>query len=1117
MKRSLVTCLLLGIVSVLHAQELSVEPSQQAKSYLNSKNVSVDHSTGIFYYKVPLFEIRMGDYSLPISLDYTAKGVKTDDVPGDAGYNWNLNVGGVVTRMIRGGITDENPSRGAAYNWDYLAQGAIAALGVNERQADGESDIFTAVFNGRSVNFVIRVQDACIKAIPLEPTDVKIECLSPQPPIYGWKITDEEGNVYTFAAAEWCGVVREGTVESNSLAEPYYISSWFLLNILPVNKPLIEYEYYRNVNQYDEDRDSVLYRHVSSRTTVRYLYGEPVVEHPCDFSKYKVDFDLEIDRAYWNFQWENTNYYDRIIHSELYNSLNDFYQNASLDRIIPLRILQNLKTMGILYDLKYVNQAYRGLITVLDEMILECNSSPSTPNIRQIITHLNNAKQIVINCREEVNEVYQKDVYQFNWRAVKSPMLKRIKSVSNVIEFKYSRGILKNFLLDKIIVYDMNNDSVRSICLTRDDPYKALPNEISFHDRLGEKVSNIKFDYYDFDCDHIRTNIYGDYIGYTGPTSELYRSKQRFFYHGDDNSFYNSLKTIHVSNDVEIGLYYSLNEIALAFNGREKYGECGGIRIGAINITDKLTGKVDEVYYNYSKGTYVLPQIGNNLTINYPSGFSDVLHFDRLYNSGPDAYVKQGNNGVYYSVVRETFGEKGYIIYNFEVPDMSDSTYNYWNIGKPLGMSFYSSNGRLQKVIRYEYDEKLALPNKKYIDQIKACEYYVSPYGAPAKYGNDPYFKDNMEKRLEPILPRNQGYRIAYDYGVYLKRISEYDFESASFSGRTDYLKESSCYKKTEFEYDPVRSTFPVKTTVTGGDGTKYVEIVKRALDFDDSEDAGIPLLKASNMVGVPLKIQVKVVDHDGAERLLTEQVYRYEKAEMFNNVLLTHVYEYAHDGTSVERVGRLFGFDETMYDKTTVIYEPDGLWTPISTENRGDRMEMQHDYWTGNIVMRASLVPKNSVAACDYKRYKILRRRPAFKFSNALSIKYKLIVVTTSMVAENISLTIKKGETTTTRSFTTKANYLGPQMFDLDLTAITGIEEISMPTLNEHLVYVALVPTDCEFEATSYNADGTVYCKFDHNGQTERYEYDGAGRVNRVFDRDGNLLQEKSYHVVIQ
>ena len=49
MKRSLVTCLLLGIVSVLHAQELSVEPGQQAKNYLNNKNVSVDYSTGIFY------------------------------------------------------------------------------------------------------------------------------------------------------------------------------------------------------------------------------------------------------------------------------------------------------------------------------------------------------------------------------------------------------------------------------------------------------------------------------------------------------------------------------------------------------------------------------------------------------------------------------------------------------------------------------------------------------------------------------------------------------------------------------------------------------------------------------------------------------------------------------------------------------------------------------------------------------------------------------------------------------------------------------------------------------------------------------------------------------------
>lgn len=81
----------------------------------------------------------------------------------------------------------------------------------------------------------------------------------------------------------------------------------------------------------------------------------------------------------------------------------------------------------------------------------------------------------------------------------------------------------------------------------------------------------------------------------------------------------------------------------------------------------------------------------------------------------------------------------------------------------------------------------------------------------------------------------------------------------------------------------------------------------------------------------------------------------------------------------------------------------------------------------------------------------------------------------------------------------------------------MTGISKIRLSDRYDCPKYVALVPAGGEFEATSYNADGTVYCRFDHNCQAERYEYDSAGRMVKVFDRDGNLLKENSYNVVVQ
>ena len=88
------------------------KPGQQAQGMLESKNVTVDYATGTFHYHVPVYTLKSGDYELPITLDYTARGVRVDDRPGLLGYNWTLNTGGVVTRTVRGGIADEFPSKG---------------------------------------------------------------------------------------------------------------------------------------------------------------------------------------------------------------------------------------------------------------------------------------------------------------------------------------------------------------------------------------------------------------------------------------------------------------------------------------------------------------------------------------------------------------------------------------------------------------------------------------------------------------------------------------------------------------------------------------------------------------------------------------------------------------------------------------------------------------------------------------------------------------------------------------------------------------------------------------------------------------------------------------------
>lgn len=1127
MKKNLVIVLLLFIVFHGQAQETTIDPGAQVHNYLDSKNASVDYATGTFYYKVPVHEIKIGNFTLPITLDYAAHGVTLEDKPGVVACKWNLNTGGVVTRQLRGGIADETEPWGAANSFGATEYTPYL---VNVRVADGESDIFTAVFNGRSVNFVIYYEGgpSYFSVQPLEPTKVRIECsFVGGAYISGWKITDEEGNVYIFEQGEWCCTTREGTVETNVLDHLTYRSSWYLSRVIPAGMSPIEYEYCCDVWENSSSFDTIGYQSIVSRTTVDYHYGRPITEHPYDFSEYKTRFDEELQLAFNYLSWDNTEYYnERFQDNKFYNSLNDFYMNASMDEIFPGRIMENLRTMGMLCDLRYVDQAYEGVIELLDGMIFRCKTQSPTTSTLMAITCLENAKNLVIDCREEVVQKRHKQVYQFGRQEIKTPLVKKIKYNGGELEFEYSNIADDNtsresFMLNRIFVRDVNQDLIRSFWLLR--RYRqAVLHGIYFCDKQGEAERYVGFDYYDLEPPFSLTGTILKYDGpYGGENQERLQAGWRV------GVKYKTLKSIHFPGDATIELDYESNTCSLidGFGDRET---SSGPRLKEIKITDRESGTTDKIYYFYPEfGTYVNPEYTSQLFIDYPDGFQDMLDFDRLYNPGPDAYVKTGNDGIYYSRVQEYIEGKGHTEYYFVVPDTSGGVYNYWEVGNPLGTCYYGNALGLQKVIRYEYDDTSALSTRKYLLQVKPCEYFVDKRKITQQYGDDVYFEENLRPRLEPILPADQSYRIVYDYGVYLKRVTEFRFDGGNVWWGDDgleesqyYLRESSNYTRTEYDYDLAVSPFPTRTVVTSSDGLKQVEVVKRALDFDDSADAAIPLLKAGNMVSVPLKVQSLVVGADGTERLLSEQVYEYANLGTSVNprVLLTGVNEYMHDGVTRERENSLFGFAAALYDKTAVTYEyGEGNYFPVSVERLGDRMETRYDFTTGNAILGTSAVPANSVAARDYRRFKETGDRPAFQLLNAGSLKYKLFVLTDRAVAGTVVLSIAHGGGTLTKTFTTRANYRGPQVFDLDLTPVTGITGISLSSPVGEIVYIALVPAGSEFEATSYNADGTVYCKFDHNCRTERYEYDNGGRVVKTFDRDGNLLKENSYNVIIQ
>lgn len=96
--------LFIGMVPV-SAQSLNdnvIPPSPKAQELLRFGEFPVSLHTGVPQISIPIYTIKLKDYSLPVTLDYNAAGIKVEQEAGEAGLGWTLQAGGVITHAIRG-------------------------------------------------------------------------------------------------------------------------------------------------------------------------------------------------------------------------------------------------------------------------------------------------------------------------------------------------------------------------------------------------------------------------------------------------------------------------------------------------------------------------------------------------------------------------------------------------------------------------------------------------------------------------------------------------------------------------------------------------------------------------------------------------------------------------------------------------------------------------------------------------------------------------------------------------------------------------------------------------------------------------------------------------------
>lgn len=96
-------------------------PSPTAFSFTQYGNITASGYSGAVQAAVPIYTFNYKDFEMPLQLSHVTTGVRADAVPGWVGTNWNFNIGGVITRQVRG-LTDEfdftiAPGLGAPGSW----------------------------------------------------------------------------------------------------------------------------------------------------------------------------------------------------------------------------------------------------------------------------------------------------------------------------------------------------------------------------------------------------------------------------------------------------------------------------------------------------------------------------------------------------------------------------------------------------------------------------------------------------------------------------------------------------------------------------------------------------------------------------------------------------------------------------------------------------------------------------------------------------------------------------------------------------------------------------------------------------------------------------------------
>lgn len=104
------------LISAIDTKMQVKPPSAEAQSLGSFAEIPVDLYTGTVNISIPIYTVTQNDIQVPVSLSYHGGGIKVTDECGLVGLGWTLNVGGVISRIVRGFPDELNDYDVAGYD-----------------------------------------------------------------------------------------------------------------------------------------------------------------------------------------------------------------------------------------------------------------------------------------------------------------------------------------------------------------------------------------------------------------------------------------------------------------------------------------------------------------------------------------------------------------------------------------------------------------------------------------------------------------------------------------------------------------------------------------------------------------------------------------------------------------------------------------------------------------------------------------------------------------------------------------------------------------------------------------------------------------------------------------